>query len=202
MSDNSRLSELLLRWQDHRDKGQTLSPEELCVGCPEFVDELRQRIDALCSMEAFMGDNSTGPQSNASQATTEGSAPTSDQDVSLTEFLSPPQTDDELGRLGKYRILKVLGHGGMGVVFRAEDPKLKRAVAIKAMLPALAASASAGKRFLREAQAMAAVKHDHVVTIYDVDEQRGVPFLAMELLEGETLEQRLEREGTLPLAEV
>ena len=102
-------------------------------------------------------------------------------DSSLTDFLAPPQADDELGRLGKYRILKILGHGGMGVVFQAEDPRLKRSVAIKAMLPALAASASAGQRFLREAQAMAAVKHDHIVTIYQVDEERGVPFLAMEL---------------------
>ena len=123
-------------------------------------------------------------------------------DPSLTDFLSPPQADDELGRLGKYRILKVLGHGGMGVVYQAEDPKLKRKVALKAMLPTLAASASAGQRFLREAQAMAAVKHDHVVTIHQVDEERGVPFLAMEFLKGEPLDERLNREQKLPLAEV
>jgi formylglycine-generating enzyme required for sulfatase activity len=123
-------------------------------------------------------------------------------DSSLTDFLAPPQAPDELGRLGKYRILKVLGHGGMGVVFQAEDPKLKRAVAIKAMLPALAASASAGKRFLREAEAMAAVEHDHVVRIYQVDEDRGVPFLAMEFLKGEPLESRLEREEKLPIPEI
>src|SRR5207244_1614135 len=109
---------------------------------------------------------------------------------------------DELGRLGKYRILKILGHGGMGVVYQAEDPKLKRTVAIKAMLPTLAASASAGQRFLREAQAMAAVKHDHIVTIYQVDEERGVPFLAMEFLEGETLDDRLKRAAKLPPREM
>ena len=94
--------------------------------------------------------------------------------------------------MGKYRILKILGHGGMGVVFKAEDPKLKRSVAIKAMLPAVAASASAGQRFLREAQAMAAVEHDHIVRIYQVDEERGVPFLAMEFLKGEPLDERLQ----------
>ncbi|HBI45663.1 MAG TPA: serine/threonine protein kinase, partial [Planctomycetales bacterium] len=85
----------------------------------------------------------------------------------------------EIGRLGGYRVLKELGRGGMGAVFQAEDPKLKRLVALKVMLPRLAADASARRRFLREAQAMAAVHHDHVVTIYQVDEDNGVPFLAM-----------------------
>ncbi|MBI1914599.1 MAG: serine/threonine protein kinase [Planctomycetes bacterium] len=117
-------------------------------------------------------------------------------------FLAPAQRADELGRLGPYRVLKVLGSGGMGVVFQAEDTLLKRLVALKAMKPALAASTSAGKRFLREAQATAAIKHDHIVTIYQVGEDRGVPFLAMELLEGETLNERVKREGWLPVAEV
>ena len=66
------------------------------------------------------------------------------------------------------------------------------------MLPTLAASASAGKRFLREAQAMAAVEHDHIVRIHQVDEERGVPFLAMEFLKGEPLDERLKREQKLP----
>jgi serine/threonine protein kinase/ribosomal protein S27E len=123
-------------------------------------------------------------------------------DSSLIEFLSPPQSGDELGRLGKYRILKVLGHGGMGVVFKAEDPLLKRTVAVKAMLPGLAACASAGKRFLREAQAIAAVDHDHIVRIHEVAEDRGVPYMAMEFLEGEPLDARLEREGKLPVLEL
>src|SRR6202035_247064 len=82
------------------------------------------------------------------------------------------------------------------------DPKLKRSVAIKAMLPTLAASASAGKRFLREAEAMAAVEHDHVVRIYQVDEERGIPFLAMEFLKGEPLDERLKRDAELPLADM
>jgi hypothetical protein len=90
----------------------------------------------------------------------------------------------------------------MGVVFRAEDPQLGRPVALKALLPGMAAIASARERFLREARAAAALKHDHVVTIHQVGEDRGVPFLAMELLEGEPLDARLQREGGLPVAEV
>jgi WD40 repeat protein len=120
----------------------------------------------------------------------------------LYDFLAPAQAPDELGRLGPYRVLQVLGAGGMGVVFRAEDPQLARLVALKAMLPTLAASESARQRFLREARAAAAIKHDHIVTIYQVGEDRGVPFLAMEFLDGEPLDVRLEREGKLPLVEV
>ncbi len=90
----------------------------------------------------------------------------------------------------------------MGVVFRAEDPHLDRIVALKAMLPALASRDGARQRFLREARATAAIKHDHIVSVYQVGEDRGVPFLAMEFLEGETLDARLKREGKLPVAEV
>ena len=114
----------------------------------------------------------------------------------------PRRSTDELGRLGLYRVLGVLGAGGMGIVFRAEDPQLERLVALKAMRPALAASTSARQRFLREARAAAAIKHDHVVAVYQVGEDRGIPYLAMELLEGEPLDVRLRREGKLPLSEV
>jgi hypothetical protein len=84
----------------------------------------------------------------------------------LTEILAPPQAPDELGRLGPYRVLEVLGKGGMGVVYKAEDPQLRRLVALKAMLPRLALSNEARQRFLREAQAAAAITHDHIVGIY------------------------------------
>jgi serine/threonine protein kinase len=118
-------------------------------------------------------------------------------------FLAPPQAADEVGRLGPYRILRVLGTGAMGVVFQAEDPHLKRLVALKVLRPSLAASADFHRRFLREAQLAAAIDHEHIVPVYQVGEDRGVPFLAMKLLRGETLEDRLHRAGgRLPLAEV
>jgi eukaryotic-like serine/threonine-protein kinase len=119
----------------------------------------------------------------------------------LIDFLASPQSDDELGRLGPYRVLQVLGHGGMGVVFLAEDAKLNRKVALKAMLPSVAANENSAKRFVREAQAMAQVKHKHVATIHQVDEDRGVPYLAMEFLAGEPLDVRLKRESILPTPE-
>ena len=104
------------------------------------------------------------------------------------DFLAPPQGPDELGRLGTYRILRVLGTGGMGMVLHAEDPVLKRAVALKVMRPALAKSKDARQRFLREARAIAALEHRHIVHIYQVAEDRGVPYLAMPFLKGESLE--------------
>lgn len=117
-------------------------------------------------------------------------------------FLAPPQEKDELGRLGNYRILNELGHGGMGLVFLAEDINLRRLVALKVMKPEQACDATFRQRFLQEGQVMASLHHDHLISIYQVDEDRGVPFLAMEYLQGESLEARLQRERPLPVAEI
>jgi WD40 repeat protein len=117
-------------------------------------------------------------------------------------LLAPPEAPGEVGRLGPYRVFKVLGAGGMGVVLEGEDPQLHRPVALKVMLPAIAANPSSRQRFLREARAAAAIEHDNIVAIYHVGEDRGVPFLAMPLLKGESLEDRLRREKRLPPADV
>ncbi|HEY1377436.1 MAG TPA: serine/threonine-protein kinase, partial [Gemmataceae bacterium] len=106
--------------------------------------------------------------------------------------LGPPERPGDLGRLGGYHVLRVLGRGGMGVVFEAEDPRLGRKVALKVMTRAAAQKPGARERFLREARAAAAVDHDHITPIFQVGEDRGVPFLAMPLLRGETLDERLQ----------
>src|SRR5205807_1160956 len=92
----------------------------------------------------------------------------SDEEPEAIDFLAPPERPDEIGRLGSYRLLKVIGAGGMGVVFEAEDTQLRRPVALKALRPLLASNEMARKRFLREARAAAKINHDHVVTIYQV----------------------------------
>src|SRR5262249_53059125 len=97
---------------------------------------------------------------------------------------------------------RLLGAGGMGLVFEAQDPDLRRPVALKVMRPEVAARAEARQRFLREARTAAALNHDHVLPIYQVGEANGVPLIAMPLLAGEALEARLRREGRLPVAEV
>jgi serine/threonine protein kinase len=116
-------------------------------------------------------------------------------------FLLPPAGDDEVGRLGNYRVLRLLGKGGMGYVFHAEDVALRRPVALKVMRPSLKEDPDAWRRFLREARAMASLKHDHLVTVYQAGQENGVVYFAMELLAGETLEARLERHPPPGVAE-
>jgi phosphate ABC transporter phosphate-binding protein len=109
------------------------------------------------------------------------------------EFLAPPYGPDYLGWLSNYRVVKLLGAGGMGLVFQAEDSQLLRPVALKVVRPELAKNAALRERFLREAQAMAALKCDHIVVVHQVGEAGGLPFLAMEFLEGESLEQYFQK---------
>ncbi|MBI3466099.1 MAG: serine/threonine protein kinase, partial [Planctomycetes bacterium] len=118
------------------------------------------------------------------------------------DFLSPPEKSEHLGRLAHYEIIEVIGQGGMGVVLKAIDAKLQRVVAIKVMAPQLATSASARKRFIREAQAAAAIRNEHVIDIHAVDEANGLPFLEMEYISGVSLQQRIDRTGPLQLKEI
>jgi serine/threonine protein kinase len=127
-------------------------------------------------------------------------------DLDIRQLLAPAEAHDEIGRLGPYRVLKVLGRGGMGVVLLAHDTQLERRVALKMMLPGLADEAGRG-RFLREARAVAAIEHDHIVPIFHVGEATvagvGVlPYFIMPFLQGEPLDARLRREKRLPVSEV
>jgi serine/threonine protein kinase len=115
-------------------------------------------------------------------------------------FLAPAGRPGSLGRIGHYEVLQVLGHGAFGVVFRASDEVLNRVVAVKVMAPQIAATSPARKRFLREARALAAVRHENVVQVYEVGEQ-PLPYLVMEFIPGETLQQSLDRLGPLDVRE-
>jgi hypothetical protein len=174
------------------------SPGSIVEPLSDAVQRLADRLKGLQRATA------THDRTEASGSTTVTKLPASTASTASTaiyDFLAPAAAAHELGCLGQYRVRKVLGAGGMGVVFQAYDPDLDRNVALKAMLPTLAATPSAKRRFLREARAAAAIKHDHVVSIYQVGEDRGTPFLAMELLDGESLGDRLARGGRLPLAD-
>jgi serine/threonine protein kinase len=121
--------------------------------------------------------------------------------VSYT-FLAPPKQPGEIGRLANYRVLRLLGKGGMGYVFHAEDLSLARPVALKVMKPELGGDADSWQRFAREARLMAALKHEHLATIYQAGQEGSVIYLAMELLQGESLLDRLKRGSRLEPAAV
>ncbi len=116
-------------------------------------------------------------------------------------ILTPSTKPGSLGRLQHYEIEEVLGSGGCGTVFRAFDEKLHRRVALKLMAPELAVTSPARKRFLREARAAAAIRHDNVVQIYAVEEQ-PLPFIVMEYIAGKTLQQMHEEKGPFSIDEV
>jgi serine/threonine protein kinase len=103
-------------------------------------------------------------------------------------------------QLGSYEIIALLGEGGMGRVFRARDTKLKRDVAIKVLPEEFSRDPDRLARFQREAEALAALNHARIGAIYDLAEDGGSRFLVLELVEGETLTERLRR-GPLPLRE-
>ncbi|HLW68896.1 MAG TPA: protein kinase, partial [Gemmataceae bacterium] len=184
---------------------------EACAG----DTELRQRVDALLKAHAESGSFPDFAALAEDSGVTEGMAPTPD-DVTVTRtgstahsedsilgFLAPARQPENLGRLGDYEIQSVIGQGGMGVVLRALDERLGRIVAIKILAPQYAANAAARKRFLREAKAIAAVTHEHVVAVHFVSGDKDPhPYLVMQLVQGVSLQERLDQTGPLEVKEI
>lgn len=126
-----------------------------------------------------------------------------DQELeSVLKLLGPTDDPHKLGRIGIYEVVGIIGRGGMGVVFKAFDAALNRFVAIKMLLPHLAVSGAARKRFAREGQAAAAVIDDNVLPIYSVAEWQGVPYLVTQYSRGVTLQKRVQDQGPLELKEI
>ncbi len=163
-------------------------------------DELVE-LDRANRASRLMQLGSTDPELRAAVE----SLLTADTDASAG--LAPLEAaSDPLGLAGRtishFQVLEPLGAGGMGVVYRGQDTRLGRPVALKFLLPHYSLDASARVRFLREARAAAALDHPHLCTIYDVGEtEDGRVFLAMALYAGETLKARLAGNGPLPVAE-
>ena len=123
-----------------------------------------------------------------------------DEDLS---FLQPSQKANSIGRLDKYEILSVVGKGGFGIVLKAFDEDLHRVVAIKVLLPHLAANGAARERFRREAKAAAAIMHENVVAIHAVSPgEAKVPYLVMQFISGQTLGEKIDKTGPLSVKEV
>ncbi len=123
-------------------------------------------------------------------------------DLASASLLAPAQEPDEIGRMGAYSVLKLLGKGGMGSVYLARDVRLNRPVALKIMLPKFVEIPSARARFLREARTVAKLRNDYIVNIHQVDEDRGIPFFVMEYLEGMPLDKFLGAGGKLSVPQI
>jgi serine/threonine protein kinase len=184
----------------------TLDPDwaahlEGCAGCRQCLEELAGTISASEVAERLTahGFEEEAPlkQALATLKTTVRPAarPPGDAAHWFRSFLQPSGNSENLGRLGDYEIVKLLGQGGMGFVFLAFEPALRRQVAIKVLSPHLASDSLARERFAREGQAAAAVRHENVVAIHAVEEANGLPFIVMEYVSGGSLQRFLRQYG-------
>ena len=174
-----------------------LAPDELgqleqhvqdCRECQAELERLANADHWMGAAKKYLGDETLSRVVD----------PNSPIETSL-DFLAPSDWPDSLGRIGTYEVKGVVGRGGMAVVLKAVDPALNRTVAIKVLATHLAASGAARQRFVREARAAAAVMHENVVAVHSVDEANGLPYLVMEYVPGGSLQDRLDRQGPLPI---
>jgi WD40 repeat protein len=168
---------------------------EGCACCQQTLEELAGGTDAWSAAARHLGGEPAedGASLRRVLADLEADEPAAE---------AVPGEPDWAGGLGHYKVLGVLGRGGMGVVLKGFDRALHRVVAIKVMAPQLAGSAGARKRFVREARAAAAVRNEHVVNIHAVEDVSRLPYLVMEYIAGKSLQQRIDRDGPLGLEEI
>jgi hypothetical protein len=183
---------------------------EGCASCRAALDKLATEDRSLGGLARELRHEAPAPEpglqrvlqeaAGASPAQTQAEAGT-DEDEGLA-FLAPSSRPGHLGRLGHYEVQEVIGKGAFGIVLKALDEKLQRVVAIKVLAPQVASSGAARKRFTREAQAAAAVAHENVVTIHAVEDDHDPPYLVMQCVVGQSLQDKIDRQGPLGLHEV
>jgi serine/threonine-protein kinase len=187
MSADSRLSDLLLRWEEMREHGQPIPIEDLCRDCPELTEELRRRVQALEALDPLMRLAPTIPDES----------PTSEGEPDATDSVTA-EGEGRRVRPGPlpiipgYKVLRELGRGGMGVVYEARQAGLGRLVALKTILLGPRATDSQRKRFRTEAEAVARMQHPNIVQIHEVGEVAGQPYCVLELVDGGSLADRLD----------
>jgi hypothetical protein len=161
MTNKAALVDLVVKWEQLRASGQRTTAEELCRDCPELLDELQGHLAAFTATQPL-------PAAGAAEASSAAKA---------AWWPSVPG----------YEILGEVGHGGMGVVYRARHLALDRIVALKMILPGFTGAAGQQARFYQEARVMALLQHPNVIQIHEVGSCEGRPFLAMEYVGGGSL---------------
>ena len=175
-----------------------------CQHCQRRLTELAADGDSWHTVAVALSDGDDFPTSSVviavdSELTPE--IPLQADPISL-DFLDDPSHPEMLGRIGRYDVERLIGAGGMGIVFKAFDTELHRPVAVKVLAPHLAHSGGARQRFAREAQSAAAIVHENVVPIHNVDVAGKLPFLVMQFVAGESVQARVDREGPLSIDEI
>ncbi|MGE3315966.1 MAG: serine/threonine-protein kinase [Planctomycetaceae bacterium] len=182
---------------------------EHCPGCQRRLIEMSgddTSVAELCETLRTSGELTVDPAHQSSVVISIESLmgednPIDCEPVSLS-FLAAPSHPEMLGRIGRYEVERLIGVGGMGIVLKGFDSELHRVVAIKVLMPHLANSAAARRRFAREAQAAAAVVHEHVIPIYNVETDGDLPYLVMQYVPGKSLQARVDEEGPLEIKDV
>jgi serine/threonine protein kinase len=181
---------------------------ESCPACQERLDQAGACGESITKTLRQVGDptvrSSDWPLLQVMDRLCDAWSPSKQEPEPAADlfFLRPANLPGVLGLLGDYQVREVIGQGGMGLVLKAYDPTLDRLVAIKVLAPTLAGSATARLRFTREAKGAAAVSHDHIVVVHGVHEAEGLPYLVMEYIAGESLQERIERSGPLELSDI
>jgi hypothetical protein len=151
--------------------------------------------------QSNFGGNDDSTKANPLPSTVSGDRGTGSHEGSIAYspgfLLDPPSKPESIGRIQEYDVQSMEGRGAMGSVFRAFDSTLNRTVAIKLMVAELSATPGARERFVREAQSAASINHANVVTVHAVGDHHGLPFLVMEFIHGETLQDLIRKRGML-----
>jgi eukaryotic-like serine/threonine-protein kinase len=171
MTDDSRVEELL---EELLESDST--PEEVCRDCPELLPHVRASWQQLRSLQAEV--SALFPESSTGIRSANGAS-------------ARPWPSPELPSIPGYEVREVVGHGGMGIVYKAWHLRLNRAVALKMLLAGALARPTELERLLREAESVAGLRHPNIVQVYEVGDVGGRPYFTMEFVEGGSLAQKM-----------
>jgi eukaryotic-like serine/threonine-protein kinase len=199
---DKQLALLLLSDEDGNEAMRaTVEHVETCAVCQsrlgDFAADESWWNDARAFLSSEFAFDWKPDLSLAADATKDGVDKRGALQSAVRGLLATPNHPEMLGRLGRYDIERIIGSGGMGVVLKAHDSELNRPIAIKLLASNLAHVGAARERFAREARAAAAVVHEHVVAIYNVETDGDTPFLVMQYVPGRSLQTRVEEDGPL-----